>query len=110
VLYIGQQDQTQLPKSTAFLSQIGYKNGRINFEIYAAHYYATEPLYITLPSAQFPWRLGIFNGSGRAFGFSVRQRIHPKLRLRYSVDWMQKTFFSNPESQKPRIFVQLEIL
>lgn len=110
VVYIGQQDHTHLPKSTAFLSQLGYKNGRINFQIYAAHYHTTEPLYITLPSAQFPWRLGIFNGSGRAFGLSARQRIHPKIRLRYSVDWMQKTFFSDPQSQKPRIFVQLEIL
>lgn len=110
VLYIWQQDRTQLPKSTAFLSQLGYKNGPINFQVYAASYYTTEPLYVTLPSAQFPWRLGIFNGSGRAFGISVRQRIHPKIRLRYSVDWMQKTFFSDLQSQKPRIFVQLEIL
>jgi hypothetical protein len=96
--------------STAILIQIGIKLGGLNLQCYGGTFNTTSPLYITLPSAQFPWRLGIFTGEGYAAGMVVKHRIHKRIRLLYSIDYIKKKSFVPTQSQKPRIFVQLEIL
>jgi hypothetical protein len=96
--------------STALLMQLGIKIGGLNLQCYGGAFSAKSPLYVTLPSAQFPWRLGILTGEGYATGVVVRHRIHRKIRLLYSIDYIKKKSFLPEQSQKPRIFVQLEIL
>ncbi len=96
--------------STALLMQMGIKIGDLNLQCYGGGFSAKSPLYVTLPSAQFPWRLGILTGEGYAMGMVVRHRLHKKIRLLYSIDYIKKKSFVPEQSQKPRIFVQLEIL
>lgn len=110
LVYLQQNENKFSNPSTALLAQLGGKIEGFQFQIYGATFQSTSPLYMTLPSAQFPWRLGIFNGFGCASGIVIRQKIHRKLRLLFSIDYQSKKSLATTQSQKPRIFVQLEIL
>ncbi len=109
-VYIWQKGLTFESVNTLFLNQISGKIGPFNAHFYAVMHHSNEALYLSLPSAQFPWKLGVFNGQGNAYGLIIRQRIHRKMRLQYSIEWTKKNEFNNEPIQKPRIFVQLEIL
>lgn len=110
LVYISQNEGKLSNPSTLLLAQLGGKIEGFQFQMYSATFQSTSPLYVTLPSAQFPWKLGLFNGAGNASGLVIRQRIHRNLRLLFSVDYVSKKSFTYMQSQKPRIFVQLEIL
>ena len=110
MVYVLQNEGEMSNPSTVLLAQLGGKIEGFQFQIYSATFQSTSPLYVTLPSAQFPWKLGVFNGAGSASGIVIRQRINRNLRLLFSVDYLSKKSFTYTQSQKPRIFVQLEIL
>ncbi len=109
-VFIWQKGAIYETENTLFLNQITGKIGSLKVHFYAVMFHSQEPLYLSLPSAQFPWRLGIFNGNGNAYGLVFRQRIHRKMRLQYSIEWTKKSELNIDQIQKPRIFVQLEIL
>lgn len=109
-VFLQNRPSTTNEENTALLGQISGKIGPLNLQLYTVRFFSASPMYLTLPSAQFPWKLGVFTGNGTNFGFVLRYRVHKNARLLFSLDATKKNSFLEDQSQKPRIFVQLEIL
>lgn len=99
-------------KSTLLLTTLKWNYRKTwNIQGYGGVFSGNDLLYAPLPSAQFPWRLGIFSGSGSTFGIIANVKISKHVKWRFSIEQMQKRNDLNQiEHQKPRIFVQLEII
>jgi len=109
-VFVQEHDLNAIENNTALLAQVGYKLGALNLQFYSIQFKSNSPLYLTLPSAQFPWKLGIFNGNGWSYGLVMRYRMHKNIRFLFSIDATKKNSLLDEQSQKPRIFVQLVIL
>jgi hypothetical protein len=97
------------PKSSIIQFQISVHERRFTGTVYGAQFHTQESSYILLPSAQYPWRLGVFNGKGSAFGIIGTLKLHTHLKCRFSFDWINYHNLKDQSNQKPRIFVQLEL-
>jgi hypothetical protein len=108
--YQWKQAPIGLVNNTATMAQVSYHLKDFSAHLYGLHFLFHETGYLLLPSAQYPWRLGIFTGQGNALGIVGKWKLTPHIHCRFSVEWINYEKSQEKSNQNPRIFVQLEYL